>query len=85
MFAKEIEAMFCKGKIKTEIYIEGMHCMHCAGAVEKALKAVNGISSAKVELEAKKATVTSKDEINVSEIKQVIDELGFSVVDVVKL
>lgn len=77
--------MLFKKKIKTEISIDGMHCMHCAKAVENALKNVNGISSAKVELDSKKAIVTSGEETDFDEVKRVISELGFSVVDVVKL
>jgi copper chaperone len=38
--------------------IEGMTCNHCKMAVEKALKAVSGVTSAIVDLEAKQATVT---------------------------
>lgn len=33
--------------------IEGMSCMHCAGRVESALKAVPGVADAKVNLEKK--------------------------------
>lgn len=77
--------MLFKKKIKTEIYIDGMNCMHCAKAVENALKNVAGISSAKVELESKKAIVTSAAETDFDEVKRAIAELGFSVIDVVKL
>lgn len=77
--------MLFKKKLKTEIYIDGMHCMHCAKAVENALKDIKGISSARVELENKKAIVASSDETDFDEVRQAIAELGFSVVDIVKL
>ncbi|MDI6871401.1 MAG: heavy-metal-associated domain-containing protein [Bacillota bacterium] len=38
--------------------VEGMTCMHCAMTVEKALKGVNGVIDAEVDLTHKKATVT---------------------------
>ncbi len=38
--------------------IEGMSCMHCAGRVESALKAVPGVADAKVNLEKKEAVIT---------------------------
>lgn len=39
------------------IMIEGMSCQHCVKAVEKALNALEGVSSVKVNLEEKKAVV----------------------------
>ena len=38
--------------------IEGMMCKHCQARVEKALKAVAGVESVEVDLEAKTAEVT---------------------------
>lgn len=38
--------------------IEGMTCQSCVGTVEKALKKVNGVKEAKVDLKNKQATVT---------------------------
>ena len=76
--------MACRKKIKTEIYIDGMHCMHCARAVEEALKNVDGVSAVKVDLENKKAIVSSFEEVNVNDVKSAVDVAGFSVMDVVQ-
>lgn len=38
--------------------IEGMMCKHCQARVEKALKAVPGVETVTVDLEAKTAEVT---------------------------
>ena len=38
------------------LYIEGMSCMHCAGRVENALNAIEGVK-AHVDLKKKRATV----------------------------
>ena len=43
--------------MEKKILIEGMMCNHCKMAVEKVLSAVEGVSSAVVDLEAKTATV----------------------------
>ena len=76
--------MACRKKIKTEIYIDGMHCMHCARAVEEALKNVDGVSAVKVDLENKKAIVSSFEAVNVNDVKSAVDVAGFLVTDVVQ-
>ncbi|NIV39058.1 MAG: hypothetical protein GWN58_59470, partial [Anaerolineae bacterium] len=40
-----------------ELEIEGMTCASCVGRVEKALKAVPGVSEAEVNLATERATV----------------------------
>jgi len=46
------------GKSKTIVLgVEGMTCGHCVMRVTKALTELKGVKDAKVELEAKKATV----------------------------
>jgi copper chaperone len=52
--------------------IEGMTCMHCKMAVEKALKGVSGVTSAQVDLAGKQAVVNgSVDETTM--VKAVTD------------
>ena len=50
-------------KMKKVITVNGMSCNHCKMAVEKALKAVEGVEDAVVDLEAKTATVTLAAEV----------------------
>lgn len=74
--------MFGKDKIKKEIYIDGMHCMHCAKSVEAALKGINGVGSVKVDLNNKVSIITSKEEISDNAIKVAIEAAGFTVTDI---
>lgn len=43
--------------------VHGMMCNHCKMTVEKALKAVPGVADAVVDLEAKTATVTLRQDV----------------------
>lgn len=44
--------------METKIQVTGMTCMHCVGAVTKALQDVPGVDKAEVSLEANQAVVT---------------------------
>ncbi|EXJ14442.1 CopZ family metallochaperone [Imhoffiella purpurea] len=44
--------------MQTKIQVTGMSCMHCVGAVTKALQGVPGVDQAEVSLEANQALVT---------------------------
>ncbi len=74
--------IFIKGKIKTEIVIDGMHCMHCAKKTEEKLKTIKGVRTVKIELENKKAIVTSNDILDADVIKTAISDIGFTVIDI---
>ena len=69
--------------MKTEIIkIEGMACSHCTGAVTDGISKMSGVSSVDVSLENKSATVTyDEDKVTIAEIGNVVEELGFEVVD----
>jgi copper chaperone len=58
--------------------IEGMSCNHCKMAVEKALKAVPGVTSAIVDLAAKQAAVTGSAKRD--ELVKAIEDVDFTVV-----
>ena len=45
------------------VYVDGMTCPHCQMHVQKALAAVEGVTEAVVDLEAKRATVTLAQEV----------------------
>lgn len=68
--------------MKKQIFIEGMTCGHCSGRVEKALKAVAGISDAKVDLANKNAVVEIDGSVEDSLLKEVIDDAGYDVIDI---
>ena len=55
--------MFGNKKIKKNIKIEGMSCMHCAKKVENGLKEIKEVKSVNVNLEEKNAEVILKQEV----------------------
>ena len=68
--------------MKNESYkVEGMSCNHCKMAVENAVKALPGMSSAKVDLAAKTLKVEyDSDKTTPAAIKAAVEEAGFTVV-----
>lgn len=70
-----------KIEMKT-IYIDGMQCNHCKMTVEKALGAINGIKKVEVNLENKNAIIELEKDVNDSEIKEVIENAGFTVKEI---
>lgn len=63
---------------ETVLKIEGMTCMHCKMAVEKALKGVAGVTGVQVDLAKKEAIVDGPAER--AAIVKAIDEAGYKVV-----
>jgi Cu+-exporting ATPase len=57
--------------------IEGMSCMHCAGRVESALKAVPGVADAKVNLEKKEAVITLSENVPASKLMGAVEDAGY--------
>jgi len=62
-----------------KIYIKGMTCDHCVRRVENSLKAIEGITSVKVDLQGKVATVELSKDIKDDEFVRTIDEAGYEV------
>lgn len=60
------------------IQIEGMTCEHCAGRVEKALNAIEGVS-AKVNLQAKTAEVNMQAPVTDDVLKKAVEDAGYEV------
>lgn len=63
------------------ISIEGMSCGHCSARVEKALNALEGVT-AKVDLAAKKATVSFTNETTDDQLKKAVEDAGYEVVEI---
>ncbi len=63
--------------METVLKVEGMMCNHCKAAVEKACKAVPGVTDAVVDLKGKTATVFGN--ADVAALKKAIVEEGFEV------
>ena len=63
---------------KVKLNIEGMHCTGCSTRLEKVLNNVDGVESAKVSLEEKKANIKyDETQVNESELKEAIEDAGF--------
>ncbi|MBX4872510.1 copper-translocating P-type ATPase [Rhizobium bangladeshense] len=63
--------------ILTEFGIEGMSCASCVARVERAIKAVQGVDAASVNLATERATVTFKDTVNAAAVLQAIESAGY--------
>ena len=74
--------MFFKGKIKKTIHVEGMSCQHCVQHVKSALESIEGVSSAKVDLDSKTAVIKSSSEISNSKIEEAVKDAGYEVKDI---
>jgi Cu+-exporting ATPase len=76
-----MSGLFGKKKGEELVFaIEGMSCMHCVGKVEKGLTQMDGVFSAEVDLEGKKATVRYDPEKAEAEaIRQKVVDLGYHV------
>ena len=64
------------------IKVDGMKCNHCASKVQTELNKINGVKSVKVNLESKKVTIKYKKDIDLDNIRSVIDNLGYSFIGV---
>ena len=63
---------------ETNLKIEGMHCAGCSIRLEKILNNLEGVETAKVSLEEKKATIKyDETKINIENIKEAIEDTGF--------
>lgn len=66
---------------EVKLNIEGMHCTGCSTRLEKVLNNVDGVESAKVSLEEKKADI-KYDETQVSEkeLIEAVEDAGFKAI-----
>ncbi len=60
--------------------IAGMTCASCAMTIENALKKVDGVISANVNIATEKATVEySSEKVSINQIKEAINNTGYTV------
>ena len=64
------------------VLIDGMMCNNCTSRVEKVLSALDEVENVKVSLEDKKAVIRLNKEIENSKIKEIIEDIGFTVKEV---
>lgn len=72
-------SLFGGKKIKKTISIEGMSCNHCVAHVKEALEGLEGVTTVKVDLDKKCASIESKSEVKDEAIKSVIEDAGYDV------
>ncbi|HHX76899.1 MAG TPA: heavy-metal-associated domain-containing protein [Firmicutes bacterium] len=65
---------------KIVLDVKGMSCNHCKESVEKALKTLEGVADAGVDLEKNQVTVTLKSPLSREEIAAAIAEAGYEVI-----
>ncbi|MEV2277915.1 cation transporter [Nocardiopsis sp. NPDC049922] len=64
----------------TAVYdVDGMSCGHCVNAITQEVTGVAGVSDVRVDLEAKRVTVTSEGPVKDAEVRAAIDEAGYEV------
>ena len=74
-------------KLKTEekkmltMKVDGMMCNNCVNHVKKALEGFEGVS-AEVDLEAKEAKVKNDGNATVEQLKNAVEEAGYTVLSV---
>lgn len=60
------------------ITVKGMTCGGCVNSVTKALKGVEGVQEANVDLQGQKATVTFDDsKTSVTALKEAVEDAGY--------
>ena len=64
--------------MKKTMVIEGMSCGHCSARVEKALNALDGVT-AKVDLEAKTASIETEGRVTDEQMKAAVTDAGYDV------
>ncbi|TAH70884.1 MAG: heavy-metal-associated domain-containing protein [Anaerolineaceae bacterium] len=65
-----------------KLLIEGMTCAHCVKHVEEALNELDGVVSAKANLEEKYALVEINQDITDNIFKEAIEEVGYELVGI---
>lgn len=64
-----------------QIRIDGMHCMHCVGAVKTALENLAGVTKVEVSLDEARALVEA-EAISDEALREAIEDIGFDVVEI---
>ncbi|MGV8145997.1 MAG: heavy metal translocating P-type ATPase [Alkaliphilus sp.] len=82
-FQIEEEIVGGKSELEALITIEGMSCMSCVGSIEKALNKQDGVTYVAVNLTTGKAKIKYRSkEVKLSQIKRIIEKLGFKILEV---
>lgn len=64
---------------ETIIKVEGMVCGGCENRVQNALKTLEGVEDVVADHTNGTVTITAKEEVSISVMKETIEDLGFEV------
>ncbi len=71
-----------KNTVRLTLPIQGMTCASCVLRVENALKSVDGVDMAAVNLATESATVEIEpDKVNVDRLKSAVEDVGYKIID----
>lgn len=65
--------------MRKAITIEGMSCQHCVRHVTEALTELKGVKNVEVNLNPGRAIIETDGEVLDSDIRKVVDEVGYEV------
>ena len=68
--------------MKQIITVTGMHCAHCAAAVEQSLCALSDVKKAKADHEQNRAVITVENEVPADAIRKAVEDAGFECGDI---
>ena len=60
-----------------EMVVKGMSCAHCAGAVQKALEGLPGVSAVQVDLASGRVTFAAVAPVSKEDLARVIKAAGY--------
>ena len=69
-------------KNKIIIKVDGMRCEHCAKKVSDAIVKLDDSYKVKVDLKSGEVTITSKNTIDIDNVKENVNKTGFTFVGV---
>lgn len=71
--------------MKKRLIIEGMTCNNCVKHVSEALKELTGVKSVNVDLDDMSAEIELTADIDDEELRFVIDDIGYELVEIEEL
>ena len=66
--------------MKEELRVKGMSCNHCVQSITEALKNLKNIKKVNIDLEKEIVEIEYRKNINLDEVKEIIEDLGFDVI-----
>ncbi|GIM81697.1 heavy-metal-associated domain-containing protein [Salinispora arenicola] len=60
--------------------VQGMTCGHCVNSVSTEVGALPGVENVQVDLDAGRVTVTSQRPLDITSVRNAVDEAGYDLV-----